>query len=115
MLNTGRYAGGGCHIRAERMSLGIFFSVMTFAPRMLFSRAWVGLFWLTRETYDAVGGFNEEWVSAEDLDFARRVRAWGRSRGLCYGLIHKAFSLWQTASLRPERKFYLSPKTSMPG
>jgi glycosyltransferase involved in cell wall biosynthesis len=89
-LATGRYAGGGARIKLERTSPGIFMSCLTFAPRLLAERCWAGLFWLPRTTFEAVGGFNEELVSAEDVDFARRVRRWGLARGLRYGLILRA-------------------------
>jgi glycosyltransferase involved in cell wall biosynthesis len=89
-LASGKYIGGGVLIRPERMSLGIFFSVMTFAPRLLLDRSWAGLFWLTRRTFDALGGFSEEFVSAEDVDFAKRLRAFGVSKNLRYGMIWRA-------------------------
>ena len=74
----------------ERISVGIFFSLMTFAPKLVRERSWAGLFWLTRSTFDGVGGFNEELVSAEDVDFAKRLRAFGATKGLCYGMIWRA-------------------------
>jgi len=89
-LGTGRFVGGGVRIMPERMSLGIFFSLMTFAPRLILERGWAGMFWLHRWAFDAVGGFDEELVSAEDVDFARRLRAYGRSMGLRYGSITRA-------------------------
>lgn len=90
-LSTGRYVGGGVRIMPERMSLGILFSAMTFAPRLLLERSWAGMFWMRRETFDALGGFDEGFVSAEDVDFARRLRAYGRHCGLRYGIINRAF------------------------
>lgn len=90
LLATGRYAGGGTSIKLERWSLGIFMSGLTFVPRLMLARCWAGLFWLPRATFEAVGGFNEALVSAEDVDLARRVRRWGVARGLRYGLILRA-------------------------
>ncbi len=89
-LSTGRYVGGGVRIMPERMSVGIFFSSLTFAPRLLLERGWAGMFWMRRETFDALGGFDEGFVSAEDVDFARRLRAYGRRCGLRYGIINRA-------------------------
>lgn len=40
-----------------------------------------GLFWCLREDFEAIGGFNDNWVSVEDLDFAKRLKAHGRSQG----------------------------------
>lgn len=89
-LATGRVVGGGVRVRAERMSIGIFFSTMTFIPKLVLERCWVCMFWTTRTAFDAIGGFNEELVSAEDVDFARRLRRYGRTRRLRYGLILRA-------------------------
>jgi len=85
------YVGGGVRIMPERMSPGIFFSSMTFAPRLLLERSWAGMFWMRREGFDALGGFDERFVSAEDVDFARRLRAHGRRAGLRYGIINRAY------------------------
>lgn len=45
------------------------------------------MFWFRREMFEALDGFNEELVSAEDLDFAARLKALGRVRGKRYGTI----------------------------
>lgn len=90
-LATGRYVGGGVRIMPERMSLGILFSSMTFAPRLLLERSWAGMFWMRRQVFDALGGFDEGFVSAEDVDFARRLHAHGRRCGLRYGIIARAY------------------------
>jgi glycosyltransferase involved in cell wall biosynthesis len=90
-IATGRYVGGGVRIMPERVSLGIFFSTMTFAPRLILQGTWAGMFWTLRRHFDAVGGFNEAMVSVEDVDFAKRLRALGRSKGLRYGLILRAY------------------------
>lgn len=89
-MATNRYVGGGVRIMPERISLGILFSTMTFAPRLILERSWAGMFWLRRQTFEAVGGFDEALVSAEDVDFARRLRRYGRSAKLRYGIITRA-------------------------
>ncbi len=81
-LARGRDVGGGVMVHFERMSAGMLFSLLTFAPKLLSEGLWAGLFWTKRSSFDAVGGFNEEMVSAEDVDFARRLKAYGARRGL---------------------------------
>jgi hypothetical protein len=49
------------------------------------------MFWLTRATFDAVGGFDESLVSVEDLDFALRLKRFGKLRGLKYGKLRRTF------------------------
>ena len=80
-LATGKYIGGGVMIRPERWSLGIFMSLLTVLPFLLLHRVSGGLFWCYRKDFEAVGGFNEALVSAEDLDFARRLKAHGKQNG----------------------------------
>jgi hypothetical protein len=48
------------------------------------------MFWLKRGTFDAVGGFDETLVSVEDLDFALRLKHFGKSRGLRFGTLRRA-------------------------
>ncbi len=43
-----------------------------------------GAFWTTREGFEAVGGFDEGKPMGEDVDFARRLKAWGKPRGARY-------------------------------
>jgi len=44
----------------------------------LMTRLSGAMFWCDRADFDAVGGFDEGRILAEDLDFARRLRAHGR-------------------------------------
>jgi glycosyltransferase involved in cell wall biosynthesis len=93
LLATGKYVGGGVRIKAERMSLGIFCSIMTFVPRIALQGLSAGLFWLKRKDFDAINGFSEELVSAEDVDFAARLKAYGAAGGLRFGTILRAYIL----------------------
>jgi hypothetical protein len=40
-----------------------------------------GLFWCIREDFEAIGGFNANLVSGEDVDFAKRLKAYGKRVG----------------------------------
>ena len=59
------------------------------------------MFWLERKTFDAIGGFDETLLSAEDLDFAVRLKRHGLDRGLRYG------TLWRDGIITSCRKFDL--------
>ncbi len=90
-LDSGNYVGGGVRMKAERMSLGIFCSCLTFMPWLFWQGFAGGLFWMWRRDFEAIGGFNEQWVSAEDVDLSRRLKAHGAARGLRFGVIRRAY------------------------
>jgi glycosyltransferase involved in cell wall biosynthesis len=89
-LRSGKYIGGGVRIMPERMSPGIFCSVMMILPYVLAARISAGLFWLYRRDFEAVGGFDEQFISAEDYHFARKLKKHGVRRGLKFGTILRA-------------------------
>jgi len=89
-LETMRYIGGGVNIRPERLSIGIVFSLMIVVPYLLKARVSGGMFWLYKSDFDAISGFDESLVSAEDYHFALKLKAYGHQKGLWYGTITKA-------------------------
>ncbi len=90
LLQTGKYVGGGVTIRPERWSCGILLTVLLLAVLLLWRRVSGGLFWCLRKDFEAIGGFNENLVSLEDLDFAKRLKAYGKSQGKRFTTIKKA-------------------------
>ncbi len=98
-LQSGKYIGGGVPIWPERMSAGIFFSVSLLAFFIILSGLSGGLFWCHRRDFDAIGGFNENLLVAEDLEFAKRLKNYGRIQ-------NKKFITLRNASIRTScRKF----------
>lgn len=98
-LRSGRYIGGGAAITPERLSLGIVCSLAALAPHVLRRRVSAGMFWLERSNFNALGGFDEALLSAEDLDFAIRLKRLGKVHGLRYG------TLWRDGITTSCRKF----------
>ena len=90
LLRTGRYVGGGVMVLPARWSLGIVATGVVLFVVMLWQRVSGGLFWCLREDFAAIGGFDENWVSLEDLDFARRLKAYGKGKGKRLKTITKA-------------------------
>lgn len=88
-VGDARYIGGGTVVWPERISLGIVFSLLVVAPYVIRRGVSAGMFWFTRESFEAIGGFDESLVSAEDLDFALRLKAWGVACGRRYGTIRR--------------------------
>ena len=77
-LATGRYVGGGCAFVPERTSLGIRTTLAITRTAVALTRLGGAMFWCSSSDFSAVGGFDEQLTLAEDLDFARRLRAHGR-------------------------------------
>jgi len=96
-LSSGKFIGGGVPIRPERLSVGIILTgllVLAFLPGIS-----AGVFWCYRRDFEAIGGFDERLVIAEDVDFARRLQVYGRKE-------HKRFgTLWRTGIVTSCRKF----------
>ena len=92
LLSAGKYIGGGVRIIPERMSLGILVSlILILYPLVLLYRVSGGLFWCYRKDFFAVDGFDESIVSVEDVDFALRLKAYGKKQGKRFKKITKAY------------------------
>jgi glycosyltransferase involved in cell wall biosynthesis len=89
-ISTEKFIGGGVFILPERMSIGIFMSLLVILPALLIYRVSGGLFWCYRQDFEAIGGFDETLVSAEDIDFARRLKTYGKRKGKRFSTITKA-------------------------
>ncbi len=87
LLRSGRYIGGGVMMWPERWSLGIVATAVMLLPLAMKHRVSGGLFWCFREDFEAIGGFDEKWVSVEDLDFAKRLKAYGKTKKKRFGTI----------------------------
>jgi glycosyltransferase involved in cell wall biosynthesis len=88
-LQTEKYIGGGVRIKPERISIGIVFSLLIVAPYMLKARISAGMFWLYKHVFDAVGGFEEQYISVEDYHFALKLKQYGKKNRLKFGTIRK--------------------------
>ena len=78
-LSSGTTVGGGTLIRPNRSSPGINVTLWLLSMVLLICQFSGVLFWCCREDFEAIGGFNEDLVSGEDVDFARRLKAYGKS------------------------------------
>lgn len=89
-LDAGKTVGGGALVLPERWSLGIVASVLAILPYLAFSGVSFGLFWFRKRDFDEIGGFDERFVSVEDVDFAQRLKAHGRRTGRGWGTLVRA-------------------------
>ena len=92
LMQSRHYIGGGVLILPERWSLGILLTMLLLllAVMFLWRRVSGGLFWCLRKDFEAIGGFNEEMVSLEDVDFAKRLKSYGKTQGKRFKTIRKA-------------------------
>lgn len=100
-LDSGKFVGGGAMVLPERWSAGIVASGLAVLPYLAFSGVSFGLFWFARRDFDAIGGFDGRFVSVEDVDFAQRLKAYGRDTGRAWG------TLWRSPLVTSCRKFDL--------
>ena len=92
-LSKNNIIGGGVLIIPERISLGIFLTSLGLIPLIFKDKISAGLFYFRKSDFDAIGGFDESFVSVEDIDFARRLRAYGKKTGRKFKMIWKAYIL----------------------
>lgn len=99
-LTTGNYIGGGVTGKFERMSFGIFVSTLLLIGPLLFKYGAisVGIFWCYKKDFKSIKGFNEKMLMTEDADFAKRLKAFGKTKGKKYGTI-------QNGMITSSRKF----------
>lgn len=86
-LDSGKVIGGGAMVLPERWSVGIVASGFAILPYLAFTGVSFGLFWCLKADFEAIGGFDTQFVSVEDVDFARRLKAHGRKSGRSWGTL----------------------------
>jgi glycosyltransferase involved in cell wall biosynthesis len=80
VLDSNKFIGGGVAMLPSRYSTGILLTAFCLLPLVVFHRISGGLFYCLRQDFEAIGGFNESLSSVEDIDFARRLRKYGRKQ-----------------------------------
>jgi glycosyltransferase involved in cell wall biosynthesis len=80
-MSSGRYIGGATGIRLERMSLGLLAAYCMCMPLVALVGIDTGVVFCRREDFEAVGGYDEDRLYAEDVLFPLALRRLGRARG----------------------------------
>jgi len=75
-----RTVGGASGVTMERWSLGIAFAFAMMLPLVWLTNFDTGLVFWRRADFRALGGYDEQRMVAEDVDFLWRLRRLGRSR-----------------------------------
>jgi glycosyltransferase involved in cell wall biosynthesis len=98
-MNTGRYVWGVTGARLERKSFALMVTYCLMIPMVLLTGLDTGLSFCRREDFDAVGGYDEDRLYAEDVILPMALRRLGRTRG------QKLVRLPQIKALACTRKF----------
>lgn len=91
LLERADVVGGGVLILPERWSVGILLTGLLLVPLILLYGISGGAFFFRKEDFEAIDGFNEKLSSAEDIDFAKRLKAHGRRTGRTFKNLFRAY------------------------
>ena len=80
-LATGRVVGGATGVRLERMSAGLAVTYAAFMPMVWLTRMDTGPTFVLRSDFEAVGGYDEDLLVAEDVALLFALKRLGRPRG----------------------------------
>ncbi len=81
VMSGGRHVWGVTGARMERISIPLFLTYWMFMPMVLLTGLDIGLSFCRREDFEAVGGYDEDRLYAEDVKFPMALRRLGRTRG----------------------------------
>lgn len=96
VMASERYVGGAVRIKYERMSLGL---AVTLAATN--SLPWVvgvagGFVFCTREAFEDIGGFDEDYYVREDADFLATLRYYAKHMGKGLAFLRSTFVVTST-------------------
>lgn len=95
LLESGEYIGGGAPIRFERISFALFLNDMMCRLGFGMTGLYSGIFWATKETFDAIGGFVDK-KAMEDVATAKVLKAYGKTKGKKYTTLRKNYLINST-------------------
>jgi glycosyltransferase involved in cell wall biosynthesis len=80
-LSSSKIVGGSTGVRLERMSLGIASAYAIMVPMVWATGMDTGVIFCRKRDFWDIGGYNENFLFAEDVQFLWRLRNHGRIRG----------------------------------
>jgi glycosyltransferase involved in cell wall biosynthesis len=81
IMRTVKCAVGATGVWMERMSVGIALTWLMMVPMTRVARVDTGVVFCRREDFETIGGYREQMLVAEDVDFMWRMKRLGRKRG----------------------------------
>ena len=90
-MQTGKYIGGGTKFKLDRRNLifDMIFVGSVFATHIIGLSG--VLIYTSKKCFDEIGGFNEKYFAAEDIDFVLRMRDYGKKIGKRYCNIYRGY------------------------
>lgn len=95
LLKTGRYIGGGAPMRFERYSLPLYLNDLMCRAGFAVTGLYCGIFWAKTSTFTAIGGF-ADLRAMEDVETAKRLKAYGKARGKRYTCLRENYLINST-------------------
>ncbi|MDY6951435.1 MAG: glycosyltransferase [Thermodesulfobacteriota bacterium] len=80
-LSTGKVIAGASGVKMQRMSLGIAVTYLLMVPLVWLTGMDTGVVFCRRGDFEAIGGFDEDLLFAEDVQFLLDLVLLGRKRG----------------------------------
>ncbi|MSU69217.1 MAG: glycosyltransferase [Opitutaceae bacterium] len=80
VMKTGRCVVGATGVRMERLSPGIWLTWLALVPMTRILGMDSGVVFCRRDDFEKIGGYREEILAAEDVDFLFRLKRLGRGR-----------------------------------
>lgn len=115
VMRTGRCVVGATGVYMERMSLGIRATLLIMVPMSYLFGMDTGVVFCRRADFEAIGGYREDLLAAEDVDFLVRLKRLGRSRGQRFMRTHGARAITSTRKFdRHGDWHYLTQLSTLP-
>jgi glycosyltransferase involved in cell wall biosynthesis len=95
-LSTGKVIAGASGVKMQRMSLGIAVTYALMVPMVWLTRMDTGVVFCRRKDFEAVGGYNEDRLFAEDVQLLWDLVQLGRKRGQKLARITSAKAIFST-------------------
>jgi glycosyltransferase involved in cell wall biosynthesis len=99
VMSRGRVIAGATGVTPERWSLGFAVTYAMLVPIVVLMRMDTGMVFCFRDDFEAIGGYDESLLFAEDVNFLFRMRSRGRKRK------QKLFRATRAKAIASLRKF----------
>ena len=95
-LATGKVVAGATGVKMQRMSPGIAVTYALMVPLVWLTRMDTGVVFCRREDFEAIGGYNEDLLFAEDVQLLWDLMRLGRKQGRKLSRITSARAIFST-------------------